>query len=407
VTPPGNDTIGLAQSFFPIFVMDRFSHLQRALAPVLAWTKETALPFWGSVGVDGARGGFHERLDLLGRPALTVPKRLMVQGRQLFVYSGAAILGWYPDGKRLVDRCVEYILRAFYQVDGKPGWIHALGPDGTIANPMRDAYGHAFILLGLAWYHRLTGDSQILPIVDSTLAFLDEKLASNQGGYLDAVPAPDAIRRQNPHMHLFEAFLALYETTGRANYLARAAAIFELFSSRFFQPSTGTLCEYLTADLQPLPGKAGRIVEPGHHFEWVWLLRQFQRLSGCNVEAYTSALYEFANRYGWDDDGFVVDELDVTGSVVTRSRRAWPHAEGLKANLVEGEANRPGCDERGTQCLARLQEAFLARPIPGGWLDRISAEGTPMSEFIPTSTFYHVFGAVTEAVRVTSMRNQA
>jgi mannose/cellobiose epimerase-like protein (N-acyl-D-glucosamine 2-epimerase family) len=387
--------------------MGRFPHLQRALPPVLAWTKETALPFWGSVGVDEARGGFHERLDLFGQPILTAPRRLMVQGRQLFVYSTAAVLGWYPDGRRLADRCVEYILQAFYQVDGKPGWVHALGPDGTVRNPMRDAYGHAFVLLGLARYLRLTADSQILSIVDSTLAFLDESLASNQGGYIDAVPAADAIRRQNPHMHLFEAFMALYEATGRAEYLARAAAIFDVFSTRFFQPLTGTLCEYLTAELKPLPDRTGRIVEPGHHFEWVWLLRQFQRMSGRNTEAYASALYEFADRHGWDDDGFIVDELDATGSVVTRSRRTWPHTEGLKANLVEGEGGRPGSDERGAQCLARLQGAFLGRLIPAGWLDRISAEGAPISDFIPASTFYHVFGGVTEAVRVTSAPSQA
>jgi mannose/cellobiose epimerase-like protein (N-acyl-D-glucosamine 2-epimerase family) len=58
--------------------MSRFPHLQRALPPVLVWTKETALPFWGTTGVDQARGGFHERLDLAGKPVLDVPKRLMV-----------------------------------------------------------------------------------------------------------------------------------------------------------------------------------------------------------------------------------------------------------------------------------------------------------------------------------------
>lgn len=379
--------------------MSRFPKLQLALAPVLAWTKEVALPFWGTVGVDERTGGFHERLDLNGDPILRAPKRLMVQGRQLYVYSSAAILGWYPDGWALADRCVEFALRSFYQVDGKPGWVHALGPDGTVANPMRDVYGHAFILLGLAWYYRLTRDSQILTVVDDTLAFLDEVLASDHGGYFDAAPAPDSIRRQNPHMHLFEALIALHEATGRAQYLERAANIFELFSTRLFQRDTGTLCEYLTAELQPTPGTAGRIVEPGHHFEWVWLLHRFQHLSGHKIEPYTSALYEFADVHGWDDEGFIVDELNTSGSVMTASRRIWPHSEGLKAYIVEGEAKRPGCDERGAQCLSRLRSAFLGRPICPAWVDRLNAEGAPIAEFIPTSTLYHIFCAVTEAVR--------
>src|SRR5579859_3894701 len=178
--------------------MTEFPLLHRAATPVLAWMKETALPFWGSVGVDDKRGGFHERLDLAGAPVLDVPKRLMVQGRQLYVYSHAAILGWHGDGKKLADRCVEYLLSSFYQADGKPGWVYALAADGAIAKAMRDGYGHAFVLLGLAWYYRLTRDAQILPVIDNTIAYLDQGLASDQGGYRDAEPAPDAIRRQNP-----------------------------------------------------------------------------------------------------------------------------------------------------------------------------------------------------------------
>ncbi len=158
--------------------MAEFPLLHRAVAPVLAWTRETALPFWGSVGVDEQRGGFHERLDLTGQPVQNVPKRLMVQGRQLYVYSHAAMLGWHDDGKRLAGRCVEYLLSSFYQADGKPGWVFALAPDGSIANPTRDGYGHAFVLLGLAWYYRLTRDAQVLTVIDNTIGFLDKGLAS-------------------------------------------------------------------------------------------------------------------------------------------------------------------------------------------------------------------------------------
>jgi mannose-6-phosphate isomerase len=131
-------------------------------------------------------------------------------------------------------------------------------------------------------------------------------------------------------------------------------------------------------------------------------LRQFERLSGRKVENFTSALYQFANAHGWDDHGFIVDELDASGSVVAASRRAWPHTEGLKACVAQGEVDGPGCDQRAAQCLTQLQKAFLTRPIPAGWMDRISSDGAPLSDFIPASTFYHVFGAITEATRAIS-----
>lgn len=381
--------------------MQDFPALSRSLPRMLAWMKEEALPFWGTVGVDHARGGFHERLDLQGYPILDVPKRLMVQGRQLYVFCHADLLGWHPGGRKLADRCLEYMVTSFYQRDGNPGWIHSLAPDGRIASAARDTYGHAFALLGLAWYYRLTSDAQVLRIANATLAFMDEVLACERGGYLDAAPAPDTIRRQNPHMHLFESMIALYQATGNAKYLEHGAELFDLFSTRFFQPATGSLCEYFGENLDPLPDARGRLTEPGHEYEWIWLLRGFQRLAKRDVGSYCTALYDHADRYGWDAEGFVVDEVETSGAVVKASRRSWPHTEALKANVVEGELGRKGCDERAAACITQLMNAFVGRPVCGGWIDHVDSTGRPIVTMMPASTLYHLFVAIAEAARAT------
>ena len=382
--------------------MNRFPLLQRALPALHFWLTDEALPHWATVGFDSERGGFHERLNLDGKPILDVPKRLMVQGRQLYVYCHAGLLGWYPEARRLADNCVEYMLDGFYQRDGNPGWVHSLAPDGTIASGVRDTYAHAFVLLGLAWYHSFTGDKQVLQIVDETLAFLDSEVASPRGGYLDAIPRPDSIRRQNPHMHLFEAFIALFCATKNAQYLDRSSEIFELFSSRFFQPDRGQLCEYLTDELIPQPGLTGRICEPGHHYEWVWLLRQFERASGRSVTSYCTALYDHANRYGWDKEGFIVDEVESTGAVLKGWRRCWPHTEALKANIVEREAGKVECDSKAANCVLRLMGTFVGRPVSSGWIDHVNENGQSVVAMMPASTLYHIFCATAEAVRVAS-----
>jgi mannose/cellobiose epimerase-like protein (N-acyl-D-glucosamine 2-epimerase family) len=377
--------------------------LTRALAPVLAWIKDVALPFWGTVGFDSARGGFHERLDLAGRPITDVPRRLMVQGRQLYVCHQAATLGWYPEAWQLADRCVSFMVDSYYRADGEAGWVFSLSPDGTVANATRDLYAHAFALLGLASYHRVSGDNGVLELADATLDYLDQAAAAPAGGYLDAVPPADATRRQNPHMHLFEALIALYAASSRAPYLARATELFDLFASRFFDPQTGSLCEYLDADLKPLPNAAGRVREPGHHYEWIWLLRRFQHLSGRNVDPWCAALYDHADRHGWDAQGFIIDEVDAAGAPLKRSRRSWPHTEGLKANIVEGEAGRAGCEERAVRCLTQLWNTYLARPVPGGWIDHVDVHGAALVKFMPASTLYHVVCTLAEAERATSV----
>src|SRR3546814_14289476 len=80
------------------------------------------------------------------------------------------------------------------------------------------------------------------------------------------------------HMHLLEACLALHEATKETAYLDRAGLLLDLFRDRFLV--TGSLREFFTDDLRPAPGDAGRIVEPGHHFEWVWLLHRYGLVTG-------------------------------------------------------------------------------------------------------------------------------
>ena len=46
---------------------------------------------------------------------------------------------------------------------------------------------------------------------------MDGALGADNGGYYEGHPLGDprnALRRQNPHMHLFESFMALYDATG-------------------------------------------------------------------------------------------------------------------------------------------------------------------------------------------------
>jgi mannose-6-phosphate isomerase len=202
-------------------------------------------------------------------------------------------------------------------------------------------------------------------------------------------------------MHLLEAYLALYEATRRNEYRDRGLQMFKLFATRFFQPNTGTLCEYLTDGLSPQPGPMGDIVEPGHHYEWVWLLRQLQRLTGESVETYTSALYRHADTHGWDGDGLIVDELGSAGNVITASRRTWPLTEAAKANIAEGKHARGTFDEKAAHCFTSLAARFLERPVPAGWMDRFTASGAPLADFMPASTLYHVFCAASEAARAT------
>jgi len=203
-------------------------------------------------------------------------------------------------------------------------------------------------------------------------------------------------------MHLFEGLLTLWTSSKDRQYLVRAEALFELFASRFFLPGPGVLCEYFDDDLKPVAGIAGRIVEPGHHYEWVWLLRWFQRESGRPVDAYVDRLYAHADKHGYDKAGLIVDEVLIDGSHHLLSHRIWPVTEALKANIVEAAAGRERAAARALALANLLLERFLTREPAGGWIDRLDEQGRSATDFMPASTLYHVMCAIDELDRFVS-----
>ncbi len=61
----------------------------------------------------------------------------------------------------------------------------------------------------------------------------------------------------------------------------------------FIDGGTGALREFFDHDWAPIPGDKGRIVEPGHLFEWAWLLLRWAERRG-NAEAIVKARRLFA-----------------------------------------------------------------------------------------------------------------
>ena len=371
--------------------------LKPAAAALLGWATDAALPLWATAGFDVEHGRFEERLTLGAGRMPTVPVRLLSQARQIYAYALAARRGWYPGAAALVEQAYSSMVRDFHGRDGQDGWIFSIRRDGAVADPRRDFYAHTFVLLAVASYVQATGRQQALALADETLAFVDRHLRAAEGeGFLEGLPPSDGLRRQNPHMHMFEGLLSLWECSQDARYLIRAGELFDLFAARFFRAEPGILGEYFTAALQPAEGVAGRIVEPGHHYEWVWLLRRFGQITGRSVQPYVDALYDFADRYGFDGAGLIVDELLVDGSHHAPSRRIWPIAEGVKANLVEARLGRPQSEGKAAALAVLLRDRFLTADPPGGWHDRLDRNGACLSKFMPASTLYHLVCAIDE-----------
>lgn len=362
-----------------------------ARARAKAWTVDTALPFWIASGYDADNGGFFEATDFLGHGDRAARKRVRVQARQIYVMSHAHWLGWSQDALALARRGVDFLVAHAWLPNG--GWAHVLNPDASIADNKRDAYDHAFVLLALAWYHRASGEARAREWIERTVQFMDDTLWDGTGQCWFEDDRGSLPRRQNPHMHLLEAFMALYEATGDAGYLKRADAIVSLFEARFFRKATGTLCEFFGNDWAPAPGLEGRIVEPGHHFEWVWLLSEYERLSKKSYRAARDSLFAFAARFGREPDtGLIYDAVLDDGTLHLATKRCWPQTEALRALIAR---HRDGADVSAQidEIALNLLQRYLGTKVPGLWQDQFGPTNEPLNRAVPASSLYHIFGA--------------
>lgn len=367
---------------------------------VRAWLERDALPLWADVGVDSVNGGFVEGLTFDGGPASLDYKRMRVQARQVYVYSRAALLRWSPTALETARAGYDFLTGHYWH--GDEGWVYSVTPAGAHRDTRRSAYEQAFALLAFAWFYRASEDAGALEWARRTLRFLDDKLADgSNGGYRESLPDRPP-RRQNPHMHLLEAFLALYDATQDPDFLARAKSLVDLCRDRFIDRRTGTLGEYFRDDWSPAAGEAGALVEPGHHFEWVWLLHQYARLSGGEAPLeIVDLLYDFAQNRGTDPvDGFAFDVVSRSGAPRRDTKRLWPQTEALKAHLVLAESRG---EARPLALADALVDGIFQHYLGAGggiWQDRLSRNRSPLAEHVPASTFYHLFAAFSDYLRV-------
>jgi len=373
-------------------------------ATLRPWLIDHVCRFWLACIHDPA-GGFFENLDADGARVADPRRTTLVQARLTYVFSHAYLLSHDPAFREAAQHGLAFLMRAARAPDG--GWFRAFAVDGATLDDTRDAYDHAFVLFALAWCFRATGDASAIQLADATWQFMQQRLADAQhGGFFEEfAPGRDDVtlpRRQNPHMHLLEAVLALHAATGEKNWLRRATALVDLFKRRFVDPATGALIEFFGKDWSVAAGEQGRLREPGHQFEWVWLLREyFSATRDDGILPYAERLFAFGSTFGIDpNDGAVLDGVDASGRLVADTKLLWPQTEYLKACVARAEGHGDDVARAAIPVHLKLIAQRFMRQDGANWHNQLARDGTPIAPITPARVLYHLFLAVAEAERV-------
>ncbi|MFM1960035.1 MAG: hypothetical protein RL588_1552 [Pseudomonadota bacterium] len=357
-----------------------FSSLSEAAGWFGLWLRTAALPVWWSLGADRERGGFFEAIAQDGSPR-PAPRRGRVQGRMIFSFAQAGMMGWSGPWREAARHALAGMKADFLRPDGLVRTL--VGLDGRPLDDTPHVYDQAFALLGLASL-RQAGESagEALDLAHRLSEGL-EALRHPAGGFREAGDQPF---QANAHMHLLEASLA-WEETGEAGWSALSDEIAGLALGAFID-HRGVLSEFFDADWRRADGDDGRLVEPGHQFEWAWLLDRWGRARGrADGQLAARALHE-AGRQGVDPRrACAVNALWQDLTVRDGWARLWPQTEFLKSALALAET------EDALQAAAGLRR-YLETPVRGLWRDRQGPTGGFAPGDAPATSLYHIVGAI-------------
>jgi mannose/cellobiose epimerase-like protein (N-acyl-D-glucosamine 2-epimerase family) len=195
---------------------------------------------------------------------------------------------------------------------------------------------------------------------------LEQSYAHPLGGFNDD-HAGVLPHRSKSHMHLLEAALAWIAVDDEPAWRGLADGIAALCLEKFIDPANGALREFFADDWSPVPGVEGRICEPGHHYEWAFLLDRWVRLTSRNTPEAVPRLVAFADSHGLDAcRGVAINAILADGSI---------HDPALVGRRPNGFApsggpalRRRGCRGRQTiTALSRYSDTRrLVRPIGAG-----------------------------------------
>ena len=365
-------------------------------AEVRAWLFGAALPFWAERGLDRRFGGSVEALDLQGHDSAAPFKRTRVQARQVYAFSHAHLLGWDGPALEAAEHCWRFLADNARLEDG--AWARRLRREGGVLDATVDAYDMAFVLHALAWRLR-TGHDGALSEAHATLDALNRRLRIAPGlGWRSAEDA--ATLWQNPHMHVLEAALELAGAGADERFARLAGDVLGLFQDRLYDHALGVLPEDFEPGWTPIGG-ARRRIEPGHHYEWTWLLLRAGGVVGADLAAEARALYDFAERHGPDPGTRLIDDA-LTGEALTRAgtSRMWTQTEALKAQLAMFEHQGLDTRARIAEITGQLLDRHLAVEPAGSWQDQLGPGFAPLATEAPASMLYHLVLAFAELLRL-------
>lgn len=344
--------------------------------------KRQILPFW--LGMKDPSGGFYGEADGKGHILYEADRGAVLNARILWTFSAAFRAVGDPRYEEAARWALEYFLSRF--IDKEYGGVFwCLDSHGEPTEDKKQLYSQSFAIYGLSEAFLALGDRRALTAAVELFSLIEKHYHDSvHGGYFEAFgrdfsPLDDmslsekdinASKTMNSHIHLMEAYAALYRAWPDP---ALGAALRELFDilGWIMTGKDGHLKLYFDSDWTVLPGE----VSPGHDIETSWLLLECASVLGDpDLMEKIAPVSQLLGKGGNGNGDLPYGEW-------------WVYAEYVVGNVYLSRFHGdPDALDRASRCYKFIEEHFVDREH-GEWYWGLLPDGTPDLSF-PKAGFW-------------------
>ena len=362
------------------------------------WLNKDVFPLWTKKGIDPLNGSFVESLTLEGEPT-TAPRRAMVQARQIYSYSEAVKMNVLApkEVNSIIEKSTRFLIEKYSLPSG--AFIYSINAEEKPEGCQLELYTQAFALFCLARSYEILGQAEIKTAAKKLLHYLLSERRAPCGGFIE-IKNEQSVYHSNPHMHLFEATIEWMKVAPDQEWKEITVALFELCTNKFIDQKTGAVAEFFDEKWQPLKEDGKFIFEPGHQYEWAWLMLEFKKVVGVEVGQRPKQLYDLGEKFGLRESSqFVIDEVwsDLTAKKL--SSRFWPQCERIKTAVslgLQSPSDQQANFAKSADAAMMTLFKYLEVSKKGLWRDTFSEAGNFDQLPAKASSLYHIINAFSE-----------
>ena len=305
---------------------------------------EDILPYWMKYGVEKDGHGFYGAVDLDGNPVLSANKTSVLNARILWTFSAAAMLDGNQEYAAIAGKAYKVVTEDFEdKVYG--GYYMELSSDNQVVNDIKHTYAQAFVIYALCKYYEFRPLESVMQKIQQLFTLLEEKTKDPENiGYRESFTRDWRIygenrmsdnnepKSMNTHLHVLEAWAALYKVWKDPKVKVRLTELMNLFLDKIIRED-GHFGIFFDEAFNEVESSKG-ICSFGHDIEGSWLLWEAAEILGNKdildrMRPVALKMVDHIERVAVDKDGGLFLESTRFGSHVKTNKHWWQQAETL------------------------------------------------------------------------------